>query len=263
MRPPLALALPTLALPTLTLCLAGLAPTRAAAAIGDCLRPAGEARTAGDPARAIELCTAALADPACADARTHLEMLCARSHHDLARKRGGDAWCAARDAYAPLRESPNPAFAAAAREAYAETDAACRGDVPDPDGQCPPCDQPACPACPALEAPPPKHWWFTGPGIGLIAVGGALLGLGIDAHLTANALADDLDDRTATVPNTAIEQRQSEGARLGLLTGGAVVTAVGLAALTTGLVLALGSDEDAPTARILPGPGGAALGVRF
>ncbi|MCB9542503.1 MAG: hypothetical protein H6703_08655 [Myxococcales bacterium] len=126
----------------------------------------------------------------------------------------------------------------------------------------------ACPACP--EPPPPvvvrelvDHWWFTGPGLGLLAVGGVMLGLGIDAHLTASDLADELEFEATNDPDEAAEQRWNEGASIGWLTGGGVLIAVGIAGVVTGLVIAGDAEAGEPGVAVSAGPGGAAVTVSF
>ncbi|MEZ4435021.1 MAG: hypothetical protein R3F65_21660 [bacterium] len=125
----------------------------------------------------------------------------------------------------------------------------------------------SCPTCP--EAPPPvaqeamSHWWFTGPGLGLLAVGGVMLGLGINAHLTASDLADELEFEGTNDPDEAAEQRWNEGASIGWIAGGGVLIAVGIAGVVTGLVIAGDAEAGEPGVAVSAGPGGAAVTVSF
>lgn len=238
--------------------LMGLSSAPAMATV-DCLGPATEARQARNAEGALALCTAALADPTCEGVRVHLEMLCALTRHDIARRVGGEAWCVARDAYAPLRASASESYAAAARAGFEETDLWCR--IPSPvdeesTAKCPTC---VCRTCPVVE--PVSHWWWTGPGLGLGLAGGVLVGWGIDTHLTARSLAEDLSNGNKNDPNKAAQQRWNEGARIGLFMGGGLLLMGGAVLAIFGHVASHRSQPKKVTAGA--GPSGITLGFEF
>lgn len=240
--------------------LVGLSSAPAMAAV-DCLGPATAVRQAGNPEGALALCTAALEDPVCAGMRVHLEMLCALSRHDIARRDGGDAWCVARDAYAPLRASASESYAAAARAGFEETDLWCRNPSPVAEVE----GTKTCATCAVVE--PVSHWWWTGPGLGLVVAGGVLVGLAVEQHGVAQGLAERSDDAERVGGALTVGEYQRLYAADGnahLFGGaGAALLGVGVVACVAGLVVGLSGGEGEAPVSFGVAPGGASVQWRF
>lgn len=224
----------------------------------DCLGPAGRATT---PPEVVAAAETALRDPACAALRVDLEMLRALALRDMAKADGGSAWCAARDAFDPLRALADADYARTAGEAFAEADAACRALPPPeeaPQVGCPPV---ACPACPP-PVEPASHWWFTGTGAGLAVVGAVLLGVGLDAHATAADLGEQIADEPISASGSGRRAREAELRAIGFSTGGGVLLGVGAALVVAGR-FAAPAPREAGAASVGLGPSSVALTVWF
>lgn len=242
----------------------GLSSAPAMAAV-DCLGPATAARQAGDAEAALALCAVALEDPACEGVRVHLEMSCALARHDIARRDGGDAWCEARDAYAPLRASASESYAAAARAGFEETDLWCRNPSPaavDEAKTCPTC---VCRTCPVAD--PVSHWWWTGPGLGLVVAGGVLMGLAVDRHGVAEEIAARSDEarRAGSALTVGQYERLDDAEDHAQVFAGAAaaLAGVGLVACVVGLVVGLEGGEGEGPVSFGVAPGGASVYWRF
>lgn len=239
--------------------LMGLSSAPAMAAV-DCLGPATEGREAGDPEAALALCLASLEDPACDGVRVHLEMLCALTRHDIARRSGGNAWCVARDAYAPLRASASESYAAAARAGFEETDLWCRSPSPVAMEEAKTCPTCVCRTCPVAE--PMSHWWWTGPGLGLVVAGGVLMGLAVDQHGVAEGIAAREAGSALTV--SEYERLDDAGDNYHLFVGaGTALVGMGLVACVVGLVVGLDGGEGEAPVSFEVAPGAARVSWRF
>lgn len=125
-----------------------------------------------------------------------------------------------------------------------------------------------CPAC-AEPAPPVvvrdavSHWWFTGPGLGLLAVGGVFAGLAVQQHGVASDLRGR--DREADPLSLAEYDKLTLAENNTHLFGGigGALAGVGIAACVAGWVIGLSDDAGDPGASFMISPGGASLAWRF
>lgn len=226
----------------------------------DCLGPAGDARRAGEVTQALALAEAALGEPACQGVRIHLEMLRALALHDIAEVRDERAaWCAARDAFEGLRRAGDAEYAAVAGR---KGKVAARGCREEPKAVvCPVCA--ACPACPAAVDEGVSHWWWTGPGLGLVVAGGVMAGVAVQQHGVAANLRDR--DRAANplLPEEYDKVILAEGNTQIFGGIGIALASAGLVACVTGLVIGLSDDGSDQGASFLISPGGASVAWRF
>lgn len=217
------------------------------ATVTPCSEPGERALTArrfDDAARAFE---AAAQRAECRPERERLLFNAAYALHEVARRAQDDTWCRARDAYRPLRSASDADIAGAAAEGAELAGQHCgafeagrrRGTA---------------------EAPSP--WWLTGSGIGALAVGGVMLGFGVEAWQEAGALRAELDEGDGTVDEVNRLKRREGGATAFLIGGGALV-AVGATLLVAGLVAGDADEPSSPGARLQVGPSGASLTVHF
>lgn len=126
----------------------------------------------------------------------------------------------------------------------------------------------ACPTCP--EAAPPvvvreavSHWWFTGPGLGLLAVGGVFVGLAVQQHGVASNLRDRDREAEPLLPAEYDELILAEN-NTHLFGGiGIALASAGLVACVTGLVIGSSDDDSDQGASFMISPGGASVAWRF
>ncbi len=219
----------------------------------ECLGPAMSALGKARYADAIRAADDARAKPACARRRVDIELIRAMALLRVAHAVGGPTWCVARDAYAPFEASADPEIARGARKPHRDTDEACRAyRVQQAERDRPSEPQPPAPAL--------NHWWLTGPGLGLLASGGVLLGLGIDAQIEASDLAEQIEAGDAT-GDVGARQRRAEGRATGFLVGGGALLGAS-AALLAGAYLS-GALDGLGEAQVYVGPGSAGWVLPF
>lgn len=131
----------------------------------------------------------------------------------------------------------------------------------------------ACPACPEEAAPvvvreAVSHWWFTGPGLGLLAVGGVFVGLAVQQNGVAGNIqrrADAAKKDGGALSEEEFADLQLADANTQLFAGiGGALGGVGLAACVTGLIIGLSDEAPADErASFTVTPGGASVTWRF
>lgn len=141
------------------------------------------------------------------------------------------------------------------------------GEAPTPPGVEPPAAVEYPPAQPPVVKTEPDHWWFTGPGIGLVVAGGVMVGLGVQQHFVATTERDrakEVEDNGDAASKEIYDSLHLAEKNSALFLGiGGALTGVGIAACITGIVLAQEDDEpgDGPTVGV--GLGSATLTWRF